>query len=105
MDLYRNHWLLVTQNLGDSFSPFIPESASLLSIVEAMLKRDIYLRLKDREKFDHVGMGPFPKLAEDTLRSQSSLPFQQYNQSNLTGNNNGLKTLGQIGNREVSYAR
>lgn len=65
-DTYRNYWNAATAGQGACFIPRIPDIElygypysfpGLLSEIQRMLMRDIFLRLEPNPKFDHVGMG------------------------------------------------
>lgn len=77
---YNDHWSSITQNKGLSFIPNVPDRDyqrcnvipllqsgyidslnSILSSIQRMFMRDIYLRLESHQKLDYFGMGKLPK--------------------------------------------
>jgi hypothetical protein len=92
LDLQR-HWLEVTHEQGLTFTPIVPDRDYqrcgllpqagfdnrdlLLSSIQRMLMRDIYLRLERSPKCDHVGMGKLPTLLADKPQMFSPPIFKQ----------------------------
>jgi hypothetical protein len=80
INLYSRHWVSVTGGEGTYVTPLVAEWGhqpsetglsqpqypdnwqSLLSSMQRMLMRDVYLRLKRSQKIDHFGMGKMPRL-------------------------------------------
>jgi len=83
IDLYGPQWVSVTGGEGAYVIPFVQEwddlpsetglfqqpqhdsLESLLSSMQSMLMRDVYLRLNPSKKIDHFGMGKLPKRVDE----------------------------------------
>jgi|GEM_PF-1863658 len=73
---YEEEWGSVTRNKGYSFKPLEPDNGQrsretthrlmpLVSMMQRMVLRDIFLKLKKHQKLDHLGMGKLPKSVEE----------------------------------------
>ena len=89
-------WDSITGQRGAYYIPFVPEwdyqqceygfyqqeardnVPSLLLSINRMLMRDVYMRLHLNQRFNHFGMGPLPKLANNGLTNNR---FMQGNSS------------------------
>jgi len=88
-DVCGRHWRSVTRDRGAYFIPPVPEMDHqhcgtglsqqgygdslelILSGMQRMLMRDIFLRLQRSKKIDHFGMGELPRLVDGTPPNNS----------------------------------
>ena len=92
-DNYSGNWSSITRNQGRCFIPVVPDRDyqrcnaivppqggyidnlnSLLSSIQRMFMRDLFLRLEYNQRFDHFGMGQLPKLTNTVLPSNITIP-------------------------------
>ena len=92
-NISNNYWSSITENQGWYFIPIVPDRDyqrcnaivplqgghidnlnSLLSSIQRMFMRDLFLRLEYNQRFDHFGMGQLPKLTNTVLPSNITIP-------------------------------